>query len=169
MTKLSAFWKNHRLGMFYGFLRFFVMTIFFSLWMANKYLFEPGQIALTLACCLVTGTIVTALFRKWLKGKQTFFPWALLSQAIGAALFGLLLPQAQLLFSMRLMFDGPVTRHLTMHDWLLTLTTTLAFPFASLMSLFVVIFLPLSCLNTWHLWKTVNQQSDDSELQSHAI
>ena len=169
MTKLSAFWRNHRLGMFYGFLWFLVMTAFFSIWMANKYLFEPGQIVLNLACCLVTGTIVTALFRKWLKGKQSFFPWALLSQAIGAALFGLLLPQSQLLFSMRLMFDGPVTEPRTINEWLLTLTPALSFPFASFMSLFVVLFLPLSCLNTWHLWKTVNRQSDNSNSQVLAI
>jgi hypothetical protein len=168
MTKLSAFWKNHRLGIFYGFLWFFVMTAFFSLWMTNKYLFEPGQIVLTLACCLVTGMIVTALFRKWLKGKQSFFPWGLLSQAIGAALFGFLLPQSQLLFSMRLMFDGPVSKHWTVTEWLLTLTSTLTFPFASFMSFFAVFFLPLSCLNTWHLWKTVNQQSNNSDSQGLA-
>jgi hypothetical protein len=167
MTKLSAFWQTHRLGMFYGFLWFFVMTIFFSLWMANKYLFEPCQIALTLACCLVTGTIVTALFRKSLKGKKNFFVWALLSQTIGAALFGFLLPQSQLLFSMRLMFDGPVSEHLTITEWLWTLTMPITFPLASFLSLFVVFFLPLSCLNTWHLWKVVNRHPHGADLQGH--
>ncbi len=158
MTKLSAFWQTHRLGMFYGFLWFVVMTGMFShLLVSNKYLFPAGQIALCLACCLVTGMIVTALFRKWLKGKRNFFPWALLSQAIGAALFGLLLPQAQLLLSQRLLFNGPVEKHLTMTEWLWTLTMPLTFPLASFLSLFVVFFLPLSCLNTWHLWKTVNR------------
>ena len=168
MTMLLAFWKTHRLGMFYGFLWFVVILAFLSMWMEKKYLFEAGQVALTLACCLVIGTIVTALFRKWLKGRRNFFPWALLSQAIGASLFGLLLPQAQLLLSQRLLFDGPVEKHLTMNDWLVTLTTTLSFPFFSFLSVFVVIFLPLSCLNTWHLWKKVNRPDIAHDEQASA-
>jgi hypothetical protein len=168
MTKVANFWRNHRLGMFYGFLWYLAMTAFFSLWSANKYLFEAAQIVLTLACCLVIGMIVTALFRKWLKGKRNFFPWALLSQAIGAALFGLFLPQAQLLLSQRLLFDGPVEKHLTMNDWLATLTMALTFPFCSFLSIFVVIFLPLSCLNTWHLWKKVNRPDIAHDEQASA-
>jgi hypothetical protein len=167
MTKLSAFWKNHRLGMFYGFLWFFVIMSIFGLFVPRKNAFELKHMIVTLTCCLATGAIITSCFKKWLKGEKGFFPWAMLSQAMGASLFGLFIGQAEFILSLPQLYDGPVLTHPSLKEWLVTLTLALSFPLASFLSIFVVFFLPLSCLNTWHLWKVVNRHPHGADLQGH--
>ncbi len=163
MTKLSAFWKTHRLGMFYGFLWFFVVMSAFALYAPWKNIFELAHIIVTLACCLVTGVIVTSCFDKWLRGKLVFFPWAMLSQAMGAALFGLFLGQAELMLSLPQVYAGPVIAHPTLKEWLVSLTWAFTLPAISFGGICVFIFLPLACLNTWHLWKKVNRAPAEAQ------
>jgi hypothetical protein len=157
MTKLLAFWKPHRLGMFYGFLWFFVVMSAFALYAPWKNIFELTHMIVTLACCLATGAIVTSCFEIWLRGKTVFFPWAMLSQAMGAALLGLFLSQAEFMLSLPQLYAGPAIANLTLKEWLTSLTWAFALPALSFGSICVLIFLPLSCLNTWHLWKKVNR------------
>jgi hypothetical protein len=157
MTKLSAFWKNRRLGMFYGFLWFFVVMSAFALYAPWKNIFELTHMIVTLACCLATGAIVTSCFEIWLRGKTVFFPWAMLSQAMGAGLLGLFLSQAEFMLSLPQLYAGPAIANLTLKEWLTSLTLAFALPALSFGSICVLIFLPLSCLNTWHLWKKVNR------------
>ncbi len=60
MTKLSAFWRNHRLGMFYGVLWFVVVTLAFESTGGAKFR-AYNFVATYLVYCLISGVIVTAL------------------------------------------------------------------------------------------------------------
>ena len=167
MKKLSAFWKTHRLGMFYGFLWFFVVMFVFFVFDGKARLTPSPTMVVTLASCLLTGIFMTALFRKWLKGIRFFLPLALLSQAMGAALFGKFMGLFETSFFLPMMGSGPTLLSYLPpknSDDLLVIILGSEFGqmffyavFGCFSIILVPLFLPLAFLNTWHLWRLVNK------------
>jgi hypothetical protein len=160
MTKLSAFWRNHRLGMFYGVLWFVVVTLAFESTGGAKFR-AYNFVATNLVSCLITGVIVTAVMRKLLADKKGFLWHALISQALGAFLLGSfigLITLGTLLWSL---VDAKMSGVPGKTIGLALLGEHLAmgpfFVLCSFLSIFTPIFIPMSFLNTWHLWKRVNQ------------
>jgi len=160
MTKLSAFWRNHRLGMSYGILWFFVVTLAFDSTGGAKFR-AYNFIATNLISCLITGVIVTAVMRKLLAGKKGFLWHVLISQALGAFLLGAFHGMIDLVPLLWSLVDAKMNgvpgktigvallgEHLAMGPF---------FVLCSFLSIFTPIFIPMSFLNTWHLWKRVNK------------
>jgi len=163
MTKLSAFWKNHRLGMFYGFLWFFAVTFAFVSLGPAKFLADPDYkfMATNLTSCLITGVIVTGVMRKMLVGQKKFLWHALISQALGAFLLGVLMATIMFGADIWSLIDAKVHGISRKPIGLAMLAEYLVmgpfFVFSSFISLFAPIFIPLSFLNTWHFWKRLNK------------
>jgi hypothetical protein len=160
MTMLSAFWKTHRLGMFYGFLWFFVVTLAFDSTGGAKFR-AHNFVATNLISCLITGVIVTAVMRKLLAGKKGFLWHALISQALGAFLLGSFIGMITLGTLLWSLVDAKMSGVPGKTVGLALLVEHLAmgpfFVLCSFLSIFTPISIPMSFLNTWHLWKRMNQ------------
>jgi hypothetical protein len=172
MTKLSAFCKTHRLGMFYGFLWFFAVTFAFASLGPAKFIAKPDYnfMATTLAACLITGVIVTAVMRKRFKGNKSFLWYAFLSQALGAFLLGVFMSMIMLGASIwSLLYanmHGVAGKPIGLAMLAEYLVMGPFFVFFSFISIFSPLFIALSLLNTWHFRKVINRQTDHSDLQS---
>ena len=172
MTKLAAFWKNYRLGMFYGFLWFFAVTFVFASLGPTKFQAKPDYkfMATTLISCLITGVIVTSVMRKMLVGKKSFLWYAFLSQALGAFLLGSFIGMITLGTLLWSLVDARMSGVPGKTIGLAMLAEYLVmgpfFVFFSFISIFSPLFIALSLLNTWHFRKVINRQTDHSDLQS---
>ncbi len=160
MTKLAAFWKTNRLGMFYGILWFVVVTLAFDSTGGTKFR-AYNFIATNLISCLITGVIVTAVMRKLLVGKKGFLWHALISQALGAFLLGVFHGMVDLVPLLWSLVDAKMNGIPGKTIGLALLSEHLAmgpfFVLCSFLPIFTPIFILMSFLNTWHLWKRVNQ------------
>ena len=171
MTKLSAFWKNHRLGMFYGFLWAIVVTFIF---ISAKTFFFPEvgktdssfgsfvthsfhnllnpKLLIIVIAAIIIGPIVTAIMRRSLKNST--FKGALwrgaLSLLIASVFFGLISGQFDVLWRT---MDGTALGYTSIGALWYAITV----PFWAF-TLFAPLLIPLACLNTWHLWKQINKQ-----------
>jgi hypothetical protein len=172
MTKLSAFWENHRLGMFYGFLWFFAVTFAFVSLGPAKFLADPDYkfMATNLTSCLITGVIVTAVMRNRVKGDKSFLWYAFLSQTLGAFLLGVFMAIIMLGTSIwSLLYDhahGVAGKPIGLAMLAEYLVMGPFFVFSSFISIFSPLFIALSLLNTWHFRKIINRQTNHSDLQS---
>jgi hypothetical protein len=181
MTKLATFWKNHRLGMFYGFLWAIVVTFIF---ISAKTFFFPGvgktdssfgsfvthsfhnllnpKLLIIVIAAIIIGPIVTAIMRRSLKNST--FKGALwrgaLSLLIGSAFFGLISGQFDVLWRT---IDGTAFGYTSIGALWYAITV----PFWAF-TLFAPLLIPLACLNTWHLWKTVNRTDIAHDEQASA-
>jgi len=157
MTKVANFWRNHRLGMFYGALWAFApMLILERIPLGNYYdgpddfkqlPFDWLACLVMLAASLPTGVLVTWLFRRWLKDIRAsrLWLWSPLALLIGTTLYGLLYSQFGWVFLK------------TSETWgELTLGSLIVHPAMSFFSIFAIVLIPLAGLNTWHLWRRVN-------------
>ncbi len=160
MTKLAAFWKTNRLGMFYGILWFAVVTLVFDSTGGTKFR-AYNFIATNLISCLITGVIVTAVMRKLLAGKKGLLWHTLISQTLGAFLLGSfigMITLGTLLWSLvDAKMNGVPGKTIGLALLGEHLATGPAFVLCSFLSIFTPIFIPMSFLNTWHLWKRVNK------------
>jgi len=157
---LLAFWKTHRLGMSYGILWFFVVTLAFDSTGGAKFR-AHNFVATNLISCLITGVIVTAVMRKLLAGKKGFLWHTLISQALGAFLLGSFIGMITLGTLLWSLVDAKMSGVPGKTVGLALLVEHLAmgpfFVLCSFLSIFTPIFIPMSFLNTWHLWKRMNK------------
>jgi len=170
MTKLATFSRNHRLGMFYGFLWAIVVTFIF---ISAKTFFFPGvgktdssfgsfvthsfhnllnpKLLIIVIAAIIIGPIVTAIMRRSLKNST--FKGALwrgaLSLLIGSVFFGLISGQLDVLWRT---MDGTALDYTSIGALWYAITV----PFWAF-TLCAPLLIPLACLNTWHLWKQVNK------------
>jgi len=162
MAKLSAFWRNHRLGMFYGALWAFAPMLILERIPLGNYYNGPDdfkQLSFDWLACLVmlaaslpTGVLVTWLFRRWLKDIRAsrLWLWSPLALLIGTTIYGLLYSQFGWVFLK------------TSETWgEMTLGSLIVHPAMSFFSLFAIVLIPLAGLNTWHLWRRVNDSPCD--------
>ena len=160
MTKLSAFWQTHRLGIFYGFLWFFVVTFVFADIGGAKFNAYSFKVA-NLTSCLITGIIVTAVMRKMLVGKKKSLWHALISQSLGAFLLGLfhgMIMLGPLLWSLvDAKMNGVPGKTIGLAMLAEHLAIGPSYVMWSFLSFYAPIFIPLSFLNTWHFWKRLNK------------
>jgi hypothetical protein len=160
MTKLSAFWRNHRLGMSYGILWFFLVTLVFDSLGGAKFR-TYNFVATNLISCLITGVIVTVVMRKLLAGKKGFLWHVLISQALGAFLLGAFHGMIDLVPLLWSLVDAKMNGVPGKTIGLALLVEHLAmgpfFVLCSFLSMFTPIFIPMSFLNTWHLWNRMNK------------
>jgi hypothetical protein len=157
MTKVVNFWRNHRLGLFYGSLWAFApMILREQIPLFNYYdgpeNFKQGTMQwaggfVMLAASLPTGIAITWLLRRLLKGSDAMmlFLWGPLALLAGTALFGFLFAQF-----------GWVALKQTESYGQLTLGSVLMHPLLSFGSFAALFLIPLAGLNTWHLWRRVN-------------
>jgi hypothetical protein len=164
MTKLAAFWQTHRLGMFYGFSWAIVITFIlissYTLFLGKpkaefmsrsfQNLLNP-KLLIVIIAGIITGPIVTAIMRRPLKNRT--LKGALwrgpLSLLIGSAFFGLISGQFDVLWRK---MDGTDFGYTSIG----ALWYAVTIPFWAF-TLFAPLFIPLACLNTWHLWKKANR------------
>ncbi|MFZ9343793.1 MAG: hypothetical protein ACO268_01360, partial [Opitutales bacterium] len=101
---------------------------------------------------LPTGVLVTWLFRRWLKdiGASQLWLWSRLALLIGTTVYGLLYSQFGWFFLKRTSTWGEMT-----------LGNLIVHPAMSFFSLFAIVLIPLAGLNTWHLWRRVNDSPCD--------
>ncbi|MGI9108683.1 MAG: hypothetical protein ACR2KA_01475 [Opitutales bacterium] len=175
MTKLSAFWQTHRLGMFYGFLWAIVVTFIL---VSSYTLFGMGKtdgsfvthsfhnllnpkLLINVIATIIIGPIVTAIMRRSLKNST--FKGALwrgaLSLLIASVFFGLISGQLDVLWRK---MDGTDFGYTSIG----ALWYAVTFPFWAF-TLFAPLLIPLACLNTWHLWKVINRHPHGADLQGH--
>jgi hypothetical protein len=171
MTKLSAIWKTHRLGMFYGFLWSFVAFLvegiyqFQLMWGTSQGIpgFEFNYLVM-LAVSLPTGVVVTHIIRRLLSRGKLKWPIAIgapLSLLLGSMLYVALI--GTLCMAIRLIIHEPIHDGIT-RIYIARLTVTPLFIFTGLAPLLI----PLALINTWHLRKMVDRQAKDSDFQGHA-
>jgi hypothetical protein len=158
MESLHTFWRNHRLGLLYGALWSLVpMIVLEQLPLFNHYNgpdnfkqlpFNGGVCLVMLAASLPTGVLVTWLFGKLLRGKTTkeLFLLSPLSLLFGAALYGFFYAQLNWTLLKPTETWGE-----------LTLGSMIIHPGMALFSFLAIGLIPLAGLNTWHLWRRVNQ------------
>ncbi len=171
MTKLATFWKNHRLGMFYGFLWSIIVT--FICVSAYTFTFGMGKtdgsfgsllthyfhnllnpkLLIIIIAAIIIGPIVTATMRRFLKNITFTFKGALwrsgLSLLIASVFFGLISGQLDVFWRT---MDGTDLGYTSIGALWYAITAPLwAF------TLFAPLLIPLAYLNTWHLWKQVNK------------
>ena len=158
MTNVMTFWRNHRLGLLYGALWSLTPMIiqeqipFFNYYNGpqdfKQHAFQWVNCLVMLAASLPTGVLITWLFRKLLKARtgKTLFLWGPLSLLIGTALYGFLFAQ---LASTLLRTTEPWGQ--------LTLASMIVYPSMAFFSVCAIALIPLAVLNTWHLWRRVNQ------------
>ena len=180
MTKLSAFWKNHRLGMFYGFLWAIVVTFIFI--SAYTFLLGMGKtdgsfgsfvtksfhnllnpkLLIIVIAAIIIGPIVTAIMRRSLKNST--FKGALwrgaLSLLIASVFFGLISGQLDVLWRT---MDGTALGYTSIGALWYAITV----PFWAF-TLCAPLLIPLACLNTWHLWKKVKRTDIAHDEQASA-
>ncbi len=153
MTKLAAFWRNHCLGMFYGFL-WAVVAILLQLSMSHGHPEITRTLCATFIAATIAGPAVTAIMRHRLKERTLGGAlWrAPLSLLIGTVIFGLIIGQLEVLWRAT---QGTIPAGFTLTDPLLD---SLIWPLMSF-TFFAPLLIPLACLNTWHLWKQINKQT----------
>ena len=148
MTKLSIFWKTHRLGMVYG-----VIWGMIALRLLSGVLHQHPELRWTFfMSAIIAGLAVTAIMRFRLKGRSEGVAlWqAPLSLIIGMTFFGMISSLLEALWKsahgviarptlVGLILDNPLKTLIP----LILIGTPLVF---------------LASLNTWHLWKQVNRQ-----------
>ncbi len=148
MTKLSAFWKNHRYGVVYG-----IIWAIIAIRLLSGVLHVYPELKWTFfISALITGIAVAAIMRRRLKGRtEGVALWqAPLSLIIGMAIFGTISSLLELLWSS---VHGIIARPTLIAPFLDS-------PIKTLIPL-ILIGTPLvflASLNTWHLWKQVNRQ-----------
>jgi len=158
MEKLIAHWKNHRLGLLYGALwslaPIIIMnpTPLFNHYDGPEnfraYPMQWGVCFAMLIASSLTGVAITALFRRFLKGRaaKTLFLWGPLALLIGATLYGFLYAQFCWILAKPTEPWGQ-----------LTLGCVIIHPAMSFLSGLAFGLVPLAGLNTWDLWRRVNQ------------
>jgi len=158
MEKLIAHWKNHRLGLLYGALWSLApITIMNPTPLFNHYdgpenfrdyPMRWGVCFAMLIASALTGVAITALFRRFLKGRsaKTLFLWGPLALLIGATLYGFLYAQFCWILAKPTEPWGQ-----------LTLGCVIIHPAMSFLSGLAFGLVPLAGLNTWDLWRRVNQ------------
>jgi hypothetical protein len=153
MIKLSAFWRNHRLGMFYGALWSLVPMVIFEQLPGTHYWVQPrpidwGICLAMLGSSLTSAILVTWLFRKLLIGKtaKALFIMSPLALLVGAALYGFFF--AQFLWILRKQTETWVE---------ITWGWMWLHAFMACVSLYAIGLIPLAGLNTWDLWRRVNR------------
>ncbi len=158
MTIWATFWRDHRLGLLYGALWSLAPMIIreqkplFNYYNGpqdfKQHTFEWDNCLVMLAASLPTGVFITWLFRKLLKDRtaKALFLLGPLSLLIGTALYGFL--YAQMAWTM-LRPTEPWSQ--------LTLGSMIMHPGMAFLSVCAIALIPLAVLNTWHLWRRVNQ------------
>ena len=158
MTNVATFWRNNRLGLLYGALwslaPIIIMnpTPLFNHYAGPEnfrdYPMQWGVCFVMVIASMLTGSAITALFRRFLRGRsaKTLFLWGPLSLLIGATLYGFLYSR------LCWMLLEPT------ESWRqLTLGSVIIHPATAFFSVLAIALIPLAALNTWDLWRRVNQ------------
>jgi len=156
MQPLTAFWKAHRLGVFYGLLWSFVALAIDSingfdfLWGSSQHPSALVSWLVTLAASLPAGVLVTHVLRRVFSAGGSgsrLLPGTLLSLFLGTMTYvGL---TGALTASVRLALDGSLeTYHVA--NFFLRLVSA---PFYAFTIPFGPVLVPLAGLNTWHLYR----------------